>query len=188
MFLLTLPSHLTRLFPGGHGRVRARQAGGSFLEERNYIAGLGMSQALIAQAVSSLPPSCQGRAVDQWRKYRGLPLPAAEGGSKKERSGLCLEPQRWTPLHPDTSVPLCPSRAKHGCAHTHTHTHMHAAIHTKRQAVRHTIGAEARSMSLQLPSGDKQSMGAACRARLESPHGASDDASAGAPDTQVLQS
>ena len=100
---------------------------------------------------SNLPPQ---RTGDQWRKYRGLLLPAIDGGKNEEKTRAMQGTTEIGTSPSEHTCVLCPL-GKHGCTHTDTHT----AARTKRQAVRHAAGAEARSVSLQLPEGDKPSTG-----------------------------
>lgn len=100
----------------------------------------------ISQHRHCLPPP--QRRVDQWRKDRGLPLPSLEGRKEERKRRLGLsEPQRWTPLYPNTLFPWAHPKAD--------------MAHTESQAVRSAAGAKARSMSLQLPAGDKLAQGPA---------------------------
>lgn len=133
MFPLMLPGSLTQLCPGTRGRVRVGCVNGSFLK----IGIMCLAQDIPAQARSSSSSEESG----PWRKDRGLPWPPLEGRKEGREDWGSLNPRDG---HLSIQTHLFP------CAHPKAD-----AAHTARQAVRHAAGAKARSMSLQLPAGDK---------------------------------
>lgn len=90
------------------------------------------------------------RTGAQWRKYRGLPSPAIDRGTRREKSRAMQGAPEIGPSPSKHTRALCPL-GKHACIHTDAHM---AAL-TSRQAVRCATGMEARSVSWQLPEGDK---------------------------------
>lgn len=119
---------------------------------------------LTAQAVSSI------LRRGQWisgARTEGYPHQPQREGRNKE--GLCLEPQRWTPLHPNTPGPSCPSGANHGCAHT---TETCTRPHTPRDRLLDTLKEQRQGASAcSCPREISPALGAHGLAHLQSPPG-----------------
>lgn len=131
--------------------MRARQAGGSFLEERNNIPGPGLSRAL--QHRQRLPSSEEGSGSVKQGQRAALTSRRGREETRKGYACNCRDGHRSIQTHLGPRAHPGPTT---DCTH---HRDMHTATHAKRQAVRHPAGAEARSINLQLPSGDKPSTG-----------------------------